>query len=97
MDEPLSHRGAMAAKFMSLQFIKAFNHSCTNRVQVNIPHQFPQIGLFLTDNGFVAILKQLTAAAISPVKPNNIAREEASHESGQGLPPGTEKKMGMIG
>jgi len=27
----------------------------------------------------------------------NIASEEASHESGQGLPPGTEKKMGMIG
>ena len=34
---------------------------------------------------------------MSPVKPNNIASEEASHESGQGLPPGTEKKMGMIG
>ena len=27
----------------------------------------------------------------------NIASEEASHESGQGLHPGTEKKMGMIG
>ena len=64
---------------------------------MNIPHQFPQIGLFLADNRFVAILKQPATAAMSAVKPNNIASEEASHESGQGLPPGTEKKMGMIG
>jgi len=34
---------------------------------------------------------------MSVVKSNNITRKKASHESGQWLSPGTEKKVSMIG
>ncbi len=34
---------------------------------------------------------------MSVVKPNNITREEASHESGQRRRPRTEKKVSVIG
>jgi hypothetical protein len=87
----------MAAVFIALQFINALYDSCPNGVQVNIPNQFSKIGLFLADDGFETVLKQLAPAAMSMVKRNHITREKASHESGQWLGASSKKKVGMIG
>jgi hypothetical protein len=35
---------------------------------MNIAHQFQKIGVLLTNNGFVPVLKQLTMAAMVPLK-----------------------------
>jgi hypothetical protein len=53
---PLSHQGAMPAIRIAVQSGQMRNHSCPNRVQMDIPNQFLKIGLFLAYKGFIPIL-----------------------------------------
>jgi hypothetical protein len=87
----------MTAIFIVPQFIKALNNSRSNRIQMNIPDQFPEIAFFLTYNRFIAVLKQLAATIMSVVKSNDISGEKSSHEFGQRGCSATKKKVGMIG
>jgi hypothetical protein len=54
------------------------------------------IGIFLADNGFVTILKQLAVALVAAIKADGATREEPSHQCGKGCQTRSEKKMGMI-
>jgi len=63
---------------------------------VNIPDQFPQTGLFLAHNRFVAILKQLATSDMPPVKSNNITGKEASHHRGKRANSRPKQKMGVV-
>ena len=86
----------MPAIWVSIQFFKPGNNAGTDRVQVNIPDKFLQIGIFLADNGFVTILKQLAVALVAVIKTDGVTREEPSHHRGKGCQTRSEKKMGMI-
>lgn len=44
---------------IAFQFRKTVNHSCSNRIEVNIPHEFSQINLLLTGNWLVSVLEKL--------------------------------------
>ena len=55
-----------------------------NRVKVNIPDKFLQIGIFLADNGFVTILKQLAVALVAAIKTDGIASKKPSHYRSKG-------------
>jgi hypothetical protein len=42
---------------------------------MNVTHQLQQIGIFLTDNGFVAILEKMAAPMVFQIVPNGMTRQ----------------------
>jgi len=46
---------------------------------MNIPDQFQEIGVFLTQNGFIPILKKMPGAAVSFVEITGVSGQQAPH------------------
>jgi hypothetical protein len=46
---------------------------------VNIVDKLLQIRIFLTDDGFVSILKKVAVAFVAAVKADSVSRKEPSH------------------
>ncbi len=63
-----AQQNAMSAPPVVVQSIEVANSSGAQRIKVNIPDQFQQIGLLVTDNGFVAVLKQVAAATMTEIE-----------------------------
>jgi hypothetical protein len=63
---------------------------------VDIPDQFFEIRIFLTQNGFVAILKKLAVTLVFAVEPACVARKKAAHENGNGSSAGSQQQVNMI-
>ena len=66
-------------------------------VEVNVAGQLQQIGLVLTDNGFVPVLEQVTESLIAVVEVHNISREQLPHALRKRLAGGPDKQMKMGG
>src|SRR4030042_3954470 len=47
---------------------------------MNVADQFQQIGVLLTDNRFVTILKQMATPAMSQIISDGITRQKTSHK-----------------
>lgn len=65
-------------------------------VQMDVADKFLEIDVFLTDNGFVSILKKLTRPVITAIEKDGISCKETSHEAGDAWRTASEKKVGMI-
>jgi len=52
---------------------------------VNVPREFQEIGVFLTDNGLVAVLKEMSPALVSPVEIHHISCQQLPHAAREGL------------
>jgi hypothetical protein len=63
---------------------------------VNIANQFPQIGVFLANNRFVPILKEMPVAFVPPIETDCISGKQSSHQARKGHRPRAEKKVSMI-
>jgi len=63
---------------------------------MDIPNQFFEVGILLTNDGFVAILKELAFTVVPPVKGNGISGEQPSHQCRDWMFPCPKKKMGMV-
>jgi hypothetical protein len=63
---------------------------------VNIPNQFPQIGVFLADNRFVPILEEVPVAFVPPIETDRIPGKQSSHQARKGHRPRAEKKVSVI-
>ena len=50
---------------------------------MNVAYQFLKVEVFLTDNGFVTVLKKLTMPAVSAIKCHGISGQQSSHEGGK--------------
>ena len=57
----------MSAIRVFIKFICVFYDFGPQRIQMDITNQFKQINVFLTQNGFVAILKQVTMPLVAPI------------------------------
>jgi len=82
---------------VAIQFRKALYQTRAKRVQVNVPHQLQKIGLLITKNRFVPILKQRAMASVAAIEGCGIPREKASHERRDSLRTASKKNVGMIG
>ena len=80
-----------------VQFSNIRDNASPDRVQVNIANQFPQIVIFLADNGFVPILKKLAVAFVPVVEADCVSSKKSSHQAGKWYRSGAKKKMSMIG
>jgi len=77
-----AHDGPVTGKRVLLQLIQIRNQSCPQRIQVNISHQLEKIGLFLTQYGFIAVLKKVAAALMSSIVPHGMTGQESPHHGG---------------
>ena len=64
---------------------------------MNVADQFGEIGIFLAENGLIAILKKLTMPTVPPVKGNRMTREKPGHDPMKGDRAGLEQQMSVIG
>lgn len=64
---------------------------------MDIADQLQQIGFFLAENGFIAVLEQLTMPPVPFVEGHGIAGEQTPHGCSDGGWSGSQQEMKMIG
>jgi len=52
---------------MLIQFTEVLHQLCPQGIQMNIPDQFKQIGVFLTQYGFITILEELSVSMVTVI------------------------------
>jgi hypothetical protein len=52
----------MAAPGEFVQFKNVFDYPYAQRVKVNVSNEFQKIRVFLTNNGFIAVLEEMSTA-----------------------------------
>jgi hypothetical protein len=79
----LSDKFGMTTPGKPVKIFKTNDHPRTNRIQVNIPHQFEEIRIFVTDDGFITVLKEMSGPIVAQIENDSIAGQQTPHESGQ--------------
>jgi hypothetical protein len=51
---------------------------------MDVSDEFLQVSVFLTQDGFVTVLKEVPVAVVLEVKRDRVSREEAAHQRGNG-------------
>ena len=87
----------MTTKLISFQLCPCGNDVAPQRVQVNIPYQFQQIGLFLAQDRFVAVLKEMPASVVFPIEGDGVPREKFSHDTRNRGTSRPEQQVYMVG
>jgi hypothetical protein len=64
------------------------HHACSQGIQVNVARQFQQVGIVLTDDRLISILKEMAMPLVSQVKVDNITGKQFSHTPGNRLASG---------
>ncbi len=64
---------------------------------MDVTNQFPEIDVFLADDGFIAVLKKLPVALIPSIEIDHIPCQKPPHQGREPSTPRSEKKMGMVG
>jgi hypothetical protein len=59
---------------VAIQCLEILHNACPNRIKVNVPYQLFKIGIFLANNGFVTVLKELPGTLMTAIKADDIAR-----------------------
>jgi hypothetical protein len=67
-----------------IQFLEPGYNTRTYGIKVYITDQLLQVCLFLTDNGFISILKKPAVAFVAVVEAHGVSREKPSHQGGKG-------------
>jgi hypothetical protein len=79
------------------ELFHGLHNAGSDRIKMNVPNKFFNIGIFFNNDGFAAILKQLPMPAVTPVISTGIPRQKLSHERRQALLSASKKNMGMMG
>ena len=66
------------------------------RIEMNIGDELFEVGVFLADDGFIAILKQLAVALLAMVELARVAAEQPPHQRGQPARTRAQQKMGVV-
>jgi hypothetical protein len=64
---------------ITIQSIQIIHDLCPQGIQMDIPDQFLQIGIFLAYDGFVSILEKLAMTLVPSIVGHCIAGKQPSH------------------
>jgi hypothetical protein len=64
---------------------------------MDVSDQLQQIGVFFTDDGFIAILEQMPHPTVAVIEGHGISGHEPPHDSAQGCLSGPYQQVEMIG
>ena len=70
----------MASPRIFVQFFEILRQFCTQRVEMDIADKFQEIGIFLADDGFVAVLKKVATTFMFFVEGNRVSGHETAHD-----------------
>jgi hypothetical protein len=73
----------MAAIGEGCKIFNGLHNPRPKRVQMDVTNKFLAIGIFLTNDGFVAVLEKLAVPLVHPVKMDRIAGEQTGHGNGK--------------
>jgi len=93
---PIAHDRAVAAIGEKVESFDSADETRTERVQMDIPHQFQQVRVLLTEDRFVAVLKEITRTVMTLVKRDGIPRQKAPHYLGHRDQACFQEQMEMI-
>jgi len=77
---PLSKNDAVSTKPASAQLVKIFYKPCTDRIEVDVSDKLQEVWGFLTQDGFIPVLKKLSMPPVSMIEPDGISGEKSSHD-----------------
>jgi hypothetical protein len=63
---------------------------------MDVANKLTEVGILLTKNGFVAVLKQMPASAVAMVEIYGISGQQAPHDGRNGGQAGFEQQMNMV-
>ncbi len=63
---------------------------------MDISCQFQEIGIVLTDDGFISVLEKMATSFVPQVKSDHIPGEKLLHAPGNGLAASSSQEMKMI-
>ena len=92
-----AHNDAVAAKGISTKGIHILDQFGSHGIQMNVAHQLQEIAVLLAEDGFIAILKEMPAAAIAAVVASGVAGQQATHYRSDGNAAGAQQKLKMVG
>ena len=78
----MARDGSVSTPLIPVQFGQVGHESRPDRIQMDVTHEFSEIGVLLADNGLVAILEQVAIPLVPPIEVDGMAGEQASHEAG---------------
>ena len=78
-------------------FVGSVDHMGSNRIQVDVPHQFKEIAVAINQNCLEAALEKMAGAAFLPVDPASIAEGEVLQTARQRNFAGLQGKMNVVG
>ena len=64
---------------------------------MDVAHQFKQIGIFLTQDRFVPILKQVAMSVVASAEADGMAGQKPTHHGGNGGAAGSQQQMKWLG
>jgi hypothetical protein len=80
-----------------IQFLQTTHHARSHRIQVNVARQFQQVGIVLTDDRFISVLKEMAGSFMTQVKINNITGQKLLHTPENRLTTGPNQQMKVVG
>ena len=92
-----TYEGAMTGIWIAGESGKVCDNSCSQGVEMNITDELGEIGIFLTENGLIAILKKLAVPAVSFVEGHRMTGEKTGHHLMEGNRTGLKEQMSVIG
>lgn len=82
----------MTAIAVGAQLSEVVHDSSPDRIEVNVPDQFLEIGILLADNRRVPVLKKVSMTPVPAIETDRIARQQSSHERRRGTFPVLKRK-----
>jgi len=64
---------------------------------MDVTNQFPEIDVFLADDGFLAVLKKLPVPLVASIEIDHIPCQKPYHQGREPCTPRSQQKMGMVG
>ena len=77
-----AHDNPMPGKWVLSQRIHIDNEFGPQWIQMDVTHQLQQVGVFLTQYGFIPVLKQVTGTPVTSVETNGVAGQQPPHDGG---------------
>jgi len=93
----MPHQGAVAAVPVPIQLRERCHLLGAQWIQMNVAHQLQQVRLFLAENGFVAVLKQMSRPTMQAIEPSGVAAQKLSHDPCDGGVSGSQQQVEVVG
>ena len=92
----ISHQNAMSGKGICVGLIHVGNNARAEWIEMDVAHQFEQVGIFLTQYGVVPVLKKMAGSVVSPVMGYRITGQKPSHQSRNRYDSGSDQQVKVV-